>query len=116
MTKIGVVAFVLAPAVSNASAQGVVQLRFGRPQFPGVRPGTRRDNPRSACGCRFPDAENQRYSRVASMIASEFRPWTNVILDSPSISRSLSAATSFIGPGDGAFPGFGCGNAVDIAV
>ena len=33
----------------------------------------------------------------------------------PSTVRSTSAGT-FIGPGDGAVPGAGCGNAVDIAV
>jgi len=30
--------------------------------------------------------------------------------------RSLSAGTSLIGPGEGAVPGAGCGNAVDRAV
>src|SRR6266480_7414261 len=38
--------------------------------------------------------------------------WTFV---RPSRLRSCSAGT-FIGPGDGAVPGAGCGNAVDIAV
>src|SRR6185312_4235125 len=39
----------------------------------------------------------------------------NVMLAVPSIVRSLSSAT-FIGPGDGALPGAGCGNAVERAV
>ena len=43
-----------------------------------------------------------------------FTPW-NDIRERPSTFRSLSSAT-FIGPGDGAVPGAGCGNAVDIAV
>ena len=38
-----------------------------------------------------------------------------VMLAVPSIVRSLSSGT-FIGPGDGAVPGAGCGNAVDRAV
>ena len=40
----------------------------------------------------------------------------NVTLAMPSMLRSLSAGTSFIGPGEGAVPGAGCGNAVERAV
>ncbi len=39
----------------------------------------------------------------------------NDMRERPSIFFSRSAST-FIGPGDGAVPGAGCGNAVDIAV
>src|SRR5271166_657135 len=52
----------------------------------------------------------------ASMMAR--RSWfcLNVTLAIPSMVRSLSAGTSFIGPGDAAVPGAGCGNAVERAV
>jgi hypothetical protein len=49
------------------------------------------------------------------MIASRSLPCTKLIVAMPSMLRSLSSAT-FIGPGDGAVPGAGCGNAVERAV
>ena len=52
---------------------------------------------------------------VASTIASEPRPGMKVTSAMPSTLLSFSGST-FIGPGAGAVPGAGCGNAVDIAV
>ena len=52
---------------------------------------------------------------VASTTASALRPGMNVTSVMPSTLCSVSGAT-FIGPGAGAVPGVGCGNAVDIAV
>ena len=52
---------------------------------------------------------------VASTTASALRPGMNVTLVMPSTLLSFSGST-FIGPGAGAVPGVGCGNAVDIAV
>ena len=49
------------------------------------------------------------------MIASRCSLCLNVTLAMPSMVRSLSSGT-FIGPGDGAVPGAGCGNAVERAV
>ena len=51
----------------------------------------------------------------ASMMASRCSFCLNVTLAMPSIVRSLSPGT-FIGPGEGAVPGAGCGNAVERAV
>ena len=50
-----------------------------------------------------------------SMMASRCCPRLKVTSVMPRTERSLSSAT-FIGPGEGAAPGAGCGNAVDIAV
>src|SRR5712671_7655980 len=50
-----------------------------------------------------------------STIASRSLPGLNVTLAMPSRPRSLSSGT-FIGPGDGAEPGAGCGKAVERAV
>ncbi len=50
-----------------------------------------------------------------SMIARRCSPRTKFTSVIPSSDRSLSSGT-FIGPGDGAVPGAGCGNPVDIAV
>ena len=50
-----------------------------------------------------------------SMIASRCCPRLKVTSVTPSSERSLSSAT-FIGPGEGAAPGAGCGKAVDMAV
>ena len=52
---------------------------------------------------------------VASTMASEPRPGMNVTSAMPSTLLSLDAST-LIGPGAGAVPGAGWGNAVDIAV
>jgi hypothetical protein len=49
------------------------------------------------------------------MIASELFPGTYFTSVIPNTLRNLSAGT-FIGPGDGAVPGAGCGKAVDMAV
>ena len=49
------------------------------------------------------------------MMASCFSFCLNVMLAVPSMVRSLSSST-FIGPGEGAAPGAGCGNAVERAV
>src|ERR1700722_7246391 len=54
-------------------------------------------------------------SSDVSTIASVCRPRTKLISVMPRTARSLSAGT-FMGPGDGACPGAGCGKAVDIAV
>src|SRR5258708_11061131 len=51
----------------------------------------------------------------ASTIASRCWPGMKVILAMPSTVRSLSSST-FMGPGDGAAPGAGCGKAVERAV
>src|SRR5258708_4401608 len=50
-----------------------------------------------------------------SMTASGLLPWTKLTVVIPRSLRSWSSGT-FIGPGDGAVPGAGWGNAVDIAV
>ncbi len=51
-----------------------------------------------------------------STIASDpSRPTTRTLV-SPSMLRSFSAGTSFIGPGPTALPGCGCGKAVEHAV
>jgi len=50
-----------------------------------------------------------------SMMARRCSFCLNVTLAMPSIVRSLSSGT-FIGPGEGAVPGAGCGNAVERAV
>ena len=50
-----------------------------------------------------------------SMMARRCSPCLNVTQAVPSILRSCSAGT-FMGPGDGAVPGAGCGNAVERAV
>src|SRR6476661_791155 len=50
-----------------------------------------------------------------SMMARRCSFCLKVTLAMPSIVRSLSSGT-FIGPGDGAVPGAGCGNAVERAV
>src|SRR5580693_1288073 len=50
-----------------------------------------------------------------SMMARRCSFCLKVMLAVPSMVRSLSSAT-FIGPGDGAAPGAGCGNAVERAV
>src|SRR4029453_19102785 len=50
-----------------------------------------------------------------SMIARRCSFFLNVTLAMPSMLRSLSSAT-FIGPGEGAEPGAGCGKAVERAV
>src|SRR5437762_1254815 len=63
-----------------------------------------------ACHCYSP----QRCSGW-SMIASRCCPRLKVTSVTPSTERSLSSAT-FIGPGEGAVPGAGCGKAVDNAV
>ena len=52
---------------------------------------------------------------VESTIASELRPGMNVTFAIPRTLLSRSGCTT-IGPGAGAVPGAGCGNAVDIAV
>jgi len=49
------------------------------------------------------------------MIASRFLPCWKLMVAVPRRVRSLSSAT-FIGPGEGAVPGAGCGKAVDRAV
>ena len=49
------------------------------------------------------------------MMASRCSPCLKVMLAVPSIMRSFSSGT-FIGPGDGAVPGAGCGKAVERAV
>src|ERR1700730_7150648 len=50
-----------------------------------------------------------------SMIASRCCPRLKVTSVTPRRERSLSSGT-FIGPGEGAVPGAGCGKAVDMAV
>ena len=50
-----------------------------------------------------------------SMMASRCSPCLKLTLAMPSTLRSLSSAT-FIGPGEGAVPGAGCGKAVERAV
>src|ERR1700693_3943989 len=52
---------------------------------------------------------------VESTTAKVCLPRTKFTFVRPSNPRSLSVGT-FIGPGEGAVPGCGCGNAVDIAV
>jgi hypothetical protein len=49
------------------------------------------------------------------MMARRWSPGLKLMLATPSRPRSLSSAT-FIGPGEGAVPGAGCGNAVERAV
>src|SRR5207244_9660765 len=66
------------------------------------------------CGpSRWSEAEAQ--PRVESTMASGSVPWTSVACVTP-IMRRASVSGIFIGPGDGAAPGAGWGNAVDIAV
>jgi hypothetical protein len=61
-------------------------------------------------------AVEQRVQRSGlSMMARRCSPRLTATLATPSIERSLPSAT-FIGPGDGAAPGAGCGNAVERAV
>src|ERR1700746_4129478 len=55
------------------------------------------------------------YARSESTTASAFFPRTNCTSVMPSTFRNCSAGT-FIGPGESALPGAGCGNAVDAAV
>jgi hypothetical protein len=55
------------------------------------------------------------YARRESTTASRLVPWTWVTSRTPRTWRSWSAGT-FRGPGDGAAPGAGWGQAVDIAV
>src|SRR6185437_10707784 len=62
----------------------------------------------------FPILPDQLWSGV-STIASRCSFCLKVTLAMPSMARSRSAGT-FIGPGDGALPGAGCGNAVERAV
>jgi len=52
---------------------------------------------------------------VLSTKANGLLPCTMVTVESPSMERSWSEGTT-IGPGEGALPGAGCGNAVDSAV
>src|SRR5262245_13197132 len=54
-------------------------------------------------------------SSGTSVIAIGWSTAWNDSCESPSSLRRRSSST-FIGPGDGAVPGAGCGNAVDIAV
>src|SRR6185312_7775648 len=65
-------------------------------------------------GSRFEHGRTQPCSGV-SIMARRCSFCLNVTLAMPSIVRSLSSGT-FIGPGDGAEPGDGCGKAVERAV
>ena len=49
------------------------------------------------------------------MMARRWLPGLKLTLATPSNVRSLLSST-FIGPGEGALPGAGCGNAVERAV
>jgi hypothetical protein len=64
--------------------------------------------------CHDPHVPPQPASGL-SMIASRCCPRLKVTSVTPRRERSLSSGT-FIGPGEGAVPGAGCGNAVDRAV
>src|SRR4051812_8450896 len=55
-------------------------------------------------------------SSVASTTASIFPDSVYSTRVSPSMLRNFSAGTFLMGPGDSAFPGSGCGNAVERAV
>ena len=62
-----------------------------------------------------PDPTGLSLSSGRSVIAIGWFTALNDMRARPSTLRSRSSAT-FIGPGDGAVPGAGCGNAVDMAV
>jgi hypothetical protein len=57
----------------------------------------------------------QAFVRSLSVMASGWVPRFTATVAMPSTLRSLSSGT-FIGPGEGALPGAGCGKAVERAV
>src|SRR2546425_3583241 len=71
-----------------------------------------RQSPR---GFRRPHRCSPFYASVESTTASGCLPGTYVTSVTPIMWRACSSGI-FIGPGAGALPGAGCGNAVDIAV
>src|SRR6476659_479680 len=77
-------------------------------------PERSRDGEVTCRRCHDPDLPPQR-CRGWSMIARRCCPRLKVTSVTPRSERSLSSAT-FIGPGEGAAPGAGCGKAVDMAV
>src|SRR5262249_30009407 len=92
----------------------------------GLHPGARAERSlvrkRAAAGI-IPTAARTRgrcrsriYSKAPSTTAKLPVFCTKSTRASPSVLRSLSAATLRIGPGDSALPGSGWGNAVDRAV
>jgi len=68
-----------------------------------------------SCECRHDPGVPPQPLSGWSTIASRCWPRLKVTSAMPSSERSLSSAT-FIGPGEGAAPGAGCGKAVDMAV
>src|SRR5437762_1067899 len=57
----------------------------------------------------------QAFARALSVMARGWVPCLTTSVVIPSMLRSLSSGT-FIGPGEGAVPGAGCGKAVERAV
>jgi hypothetical protein len=67
---------------------------------------------RAAYGC----VAGMPLSSVESVVANAPVCWTKSTSVMPRYDFNLSAATFFIGPGESALPGAGCGKAVDRAV